>query len=401
MTHWSLMFRSQDTITVGQRHRRRSYHGGKGCGTGSKNYLMSYSNGKITAPVTVTDVQTALSSASKDVGALCSSTSVNVWAKYKPVVLAGFVPLRTSDWWKGTSGKCGMLITTYTSLTSLFSALAGGTYEWGRESLTGGSVSPYRLLDFDGYNHNAVNPVGGIGATSYTISSGRITISYDIEAVGSDNLTLSDIDIDGTSLDEFYLGIYAYGGTGSTASFYCTASQPFTQSTDMSIEITGLTDSYAGTYTIIPFFSSVPLSLNGTATAGTFLSANKPGVQITINGAGTLYYIIAMGNWADASFTSIEWSALGTNNNSSAISATFSVYLYRKTAAQSYGAGEFVKNLYSGSVSLPAQTADYSVVDQTDSVTGYDPDYEYYLAVTSTAAQSVTTYYPLEDYYPE
>lgn len=362
---------------------------------------MSYSNGKITAPVTVTDVQTALSSASKDVGALCSSPSVNVWAKYKPVVLAGFVPLRTSDWWKGTSGKCGMLITTYTSLTSLFSALAGGTYGWGRESLTGGSVSPYRLLDFDGYNHNAVNPVGGIGATSYTISSGRITISYDIEAVGSDNLTLSDIDIDGTSLDEFYLGIYAYGGTGSTASFYCTASQPFTQSTDMSIEISGLTDSYAGTYTIIPFFSSVPLSLNGTATAGKFLSANKPGVQITINGAGTLYYLVGMGNWADAQFSTIEWSVTGYNNNSSAVSFTYSVYLYRKTAAQDYPAGELVRQLYSGSVSLPAQASDYAVISRTDSVTGYDYDYEYYLALVSQAAQTVTTYHPLEDYYPE
>lgn len=364
---------------------------------------MSYSNGKIseTDPVSVTDVRTALSSSSKDVGTLCSSPSVNVWAKYKPVPLAEIVPLRSSAWWKGTSGKCGMDITTYTSLTALFAALSGGNYQWGREQVTGGTSAPYRLLDFQGYNHNAENPVGAIGGTSYTISSGKITIQYDIAAVGSDNITISDIEINGDSLDEYYLGIYAYGGTGSTSSFYCTASQPFTQSTDMSIEITGLTDSYVGTYNVIPFFSSVHLSLNGQAQAGTFLSANKQGVQITINGAGTLYYIIAMGNWADTSFTSIEWSALGTNNNSSAISATFSVYLYRKTAAQSYGAGEFVKNLYSGSVSLPAQTADYSVVDQTDTVTGYDPDYEYYLAVTTNAAQSTTTYYPLEDYYPE
>jgi hypothetical protein len=292
-----------------------------------------------------------------------------------------------------------MLITTYTSLTSLFSALAGGTYEWGREILTGGSVSPYRLLDFDGYNHNAVNPVGGIGATSYTISSGRITISYDIEAVGSDNLTISDIDIDGTSLDEFYLGIYAYGGTGSTASFYCTASQPFAQSTDMSIEITGLTDSYAGTYNVIPFFSSV--RLNGQAQAGTFLSANKEPVRITINGTGTLFYMVAMGNWADAQFSSIEWSVTGYNNNSSAVSLSYSVYLYRKTAAQDYPAGELVRQLYSGSVSLPAQTSDYAVIARTDSVTGYDYDYEYYLALTTTAAQTVTTYYPIEDYYPE
>lgn len=83
---------------------------------------MSYSNGKIseTDPVTVTDVQTALSSQSKDVGTLCASPSVNLWAKYKPVALVGIAPLRTSAWWKGTSGKCGMDITTYTSINALF-----------------------------------------------------------------------------------------------------------------------------------------------------------------------------------------------------------------------------------------------------------------------------------------
>jgi hypothetical protein len=169
----------------------------------------------------------------------------------------------------------------------------------------------------------------------------------------------------------------------------------------MSIVIDGLTDSYVGTYTVIPFFSSVRLTLNGQAQAGTFLSANKQGAQITINGTGTLFYLVAMGNWADAQFTSIEWSVFGYNNNSSAVSLSYSVYLYRKTAAQTYAGGELVKSLYTGSVSLPAQTSDYAVINQTDTVTGYDYDYEYYLALVSTAAQTVTTYYPLEDYYPE
>jgi hypothetical protein len=170
----------------------------------------------------------------------------------------------------------------------------------------------------------------------------------------------------------------------------------------MSIEITGLTDSYAGTYTIIPFFSSVPLSLNGTATAGTFLSANKPGVQITINGAGTLYYLVGMGNWADSTFTSVHWSVLGTNTGTSPATFTYSVHLYRKTDSQTYAGGELVRTLVSGqSVTLAAGSQDVLVAEQTSSVSGYDYDYEYYLAVTSTAAQSVTTYYPLEDYYPE
>jgi len=360
---------------------------------------MSNQNGKITAPVTTSDPKTVLGLSSNDVGTLCSSTAINMWAKYKPVPYRSFAPLRSDDsWWHGNDGKCGIAFQTYTSLNAFLAALPTG-YAWSHVLPSGGAVEPFRLADFNGYNHYAENPVGDIGATSYTIdSTGSITISYDISAVGSDNLSLADIEANNTPLTDYYLGVYCYNGSGS---FYVTGATPIGTTTGLSMTISGLTASYAGTYTLIPFFSSVRLTLNGQASAGVFLSANKAPLQITIGAPGSLFYLTAMGNWADASFTSIEWSALGTNNNSSAISATFSVYLYRKTAAQSYGAGEFVKNLYSGSVSLPAQTADYLVVDQTDTVTGYDPDYEYYLAVTTNAAQSATTYYPLEDYYPE
>ena len=358
-------------------------------------------NGKITAPVSINDPKAVLGLSSNSVGTLCSSTLINMWAKYKPVPYRSFAPLRTDDsWWHGNDGKCGIAIQAYTSLNAFLAALPTG-YAWSHVLPSGGAVEPYRLADFNGYNHHAENPVGDIGGTSYTISSGSITIQYDMVGVGSDNLTLSDIEINGDSLDEYYLGIYAFGGTGTTSSFYCTSSQPFTSSTDMSIEIDGLTDSYVGTYYLVPFFSSVRLTLNGQAQAGTFLSANKQPIQITINGTGTLFYLVAMGNWAGAQFSSIEWSVLGYNNNSSSVSLSYSVYLYRKTAAQTYAGGELVKSLYTGSVSLPAQTSDYAVINQTDTVTGYDYDYEYYLALVSNAAQTVTTYHPLEDYYPE
>ncbi|MBR1449568.1 MAG: hypothetical protein IJ588_12590 [Prevotella sp.] len=46
---------------------------------------MSYSNGKITAPVSVKDVQQALGTSVADVGRLCESPNINVWARYKPV----------------------------------------------------------------------------------------------------------------------------------------------------------------------------------------------------------------------------------------------------------------------------------------------------------------------------
>lgn len=365
---------------------------------------MSYNNGKIseTDPVSITDVRSVLGSPSGDVGQLCASTAVNMWAKYKPVALAEIVPLRSVAWWRGTSGKCGMDIATYNNLTSLFTALSGGLHAWGREMVTGGATAPYRLADFRGYNHNAVNPVGDIGGTSYTIdSTGSITVAFDIEAVGSDNITLYDIAIGNTSLSEFYLGVYCYGGTGSVSSFYCTSTQKVGSATSLTIKVEGLTNSYAGSYTLVPFFSSVPLSLNGSASAGVFLSANKSPVGITIGATGSLVYLYAMGNWANEPHTSVEWSVLATNEGTSSYSFTYSVYLYRRTT-EDYAAGELVKTfLLNQSVTVSAGERDTTKYSETTSVSGYSQEYEYYLALTPTAAQTVTTYYPLEDYYPE
>lgn len=46
---------------------------------------MAYSNNKITAPVSIYDVQRALGNASPDLGTLCKATNINKWARYKPI----------------------------------------------------------------------------------------------------------------------------------------------------------------------------------------------------------------------------------------------------------------------------------------------------------------------------
>lgn len=46
---------------------------------------MSYSNGIISAPVSIQDIKTALGSSSNDLGTLCKHSSINKWSPYKPV----------------------------------------------------------------------------------------------------------------------------------------------------------------------------------------------------------------------------------------------------------------------------------------------------------------------------
>ena len=46
---------------------------------------MSYASGRITAPVSIADVQQALSNGSADLATLCIAPNINMWARYKPI----------------------------------------------------------------------------------------------------------------------------------------------------------------------------------------------------------------------------------------------------------------------------------------------------------------------------
>ena len=69
---------------------------------------MALSNNKITAPVSVDDVKSVLGESSNDLAALCKSSKINVWAKYKPTVYPSPFP---DDWYKAKDGNYGINIT--------------------------------------------------------------------------------------------------------------------------------------------------------------------------------------------------------------------------------------------------------------------------------------------------
>jgi len=112
---------------------------------------------------------------SLDVGTLCSDNNkgnrgyVNKWAKYKPVIRKN--RLDTTDelvggtgtdknrwkdgatWWKGDDGKCGLTVNKYSRASEM---RAGWDDNWKYNPPTGGLAAPYRLIDFNYYDHNAV-----------------------------------------------------------------------------------------------------------------------------------------------------------------------------------------------------------------------------------------------------
>lgn len=124
-------------------------------------------NTEIYYPVNTWDVAKVTRKGSGDVGVLCGSNQmINKWAKYKPVIYPNLINTydqlnsnktwkSTATWWRGTDGKCGLNATVYNREYDL---TQGFESDWGYNPPTGGMAAPYRLIDFNYYNHNAQMP---------------------------------------------------------------------------------------------------------------------------------------------------------------------------------------------------------------------------------------------------
>lgn len=117
---------------------------------------MANSNGVISAPVSIDDVRSVLGQSSYDLGTLCKASTINGWSKKKPVKFNA-MNHDNPNWYKAQDGFCGFTVgwstSTDSSLTNLINAYRNGTWIYNKP--TGGSSQPFRLLDFNGYNHKA------------------------------------------------------------------------------------------------------------------------------------------------------------------------------------------------------------------------------------------------------
>lgn len=150
---------------------------------------MSVLNGVISAPVEISDIQSAIgATAGGDIGQLCTHVNINMWAKFKPVKSAQVDLIDTTPQLSGTTWnesystpwwvycwntmnnpiKFGIQPRTGSALNSLYSAYYAKGVEWQYYRPTGWQF-PYRALDFLGYNHKASRPIGSISAPSSLI----------------------------------------------------------------------------------------------------------------------------------------------------------------------------------------------------------------------------------------
>ena len=255
---------------------------------------MAYNTGFITSPVSIHDVQCALSTTDNDLGTLCRKPLINKWAKFKPVKVPKIQAINASDRVWCNYGIIDIPTWTRLSYMSIFLfSDSRGTLNsvywpecdiekgslsleyWEHQHPTGGVLSPYRLTDFQNYFHNAEEPIGPMQDNVINIDpTGTLRVNFKIGAQSNYTLKLSDLTWPGSSnysIGNMYFGVLMKQVTGSITNRTYVATQKngdgdITMSqaqqygywVDFSSTI--VEAAFVGVWHIYPIISSIPIA---------------------------------------------------------------------------------------------------------------------------------------------
>lgn len=216
------------------------------------------SNGKITAPVTISNVKECLSESTYNLGKLCTSSKINKWAKYKPVQFTSVASISDQSRYEV---NYGIDVNSAYSLdiASLFTKAASNP-DWAYIKPT----SYFRLGDFDKYNHNAVQPYRYSFPDSDTTNTNTFSTTFYI--VVNSNSEINPVTdfayIDQLNKDLFKFGVAYKHKDWSTDQIQFAVGSSLS-SNPSTIEIP-LTFSKMGEYTLLPVITQ---ESGGTSTA--------------------------------------------------------------------------------------------------------------------------------------
>lgn len=339
---------------------------------------MANSSGTITAPVSLSaDVYPVLglekSGEFYDLGYACANShgKINPWARYKPVRLANVFDScePSTNWWKA-DGNCGFSIKRLTSYKEAASYADGSLNGWEYLPPQGGT-SPFRLTDFTGYSHNAVQGLSGFTApesvsNQFTSASFTCMMMRSLEPLEDSydrkNLLLSDI----AGVAECYFGVYVVKKNDTSRSLRVTATTAGTLS--VSVNAYGMT---TGDWDIYPFFSTVQIGQSEADKAGSFYSVPYAKARTISVVASYVQLTVTPGELPSSGTTSHTVSFTVKNGSSSAITFknnTWRVRYTDKSFSDAMTAGENSGTIYisgSSSFTVAANTTQTFTVNVT------------------------------------
>lgn len=294
---------------------------------------MSYSNGIISAPVSISDIQNVLGvSGGGDLGTLCQSGNINMWAKRKSEGIASglqSMPIGIlTDAMRQLNGYGirALYQNGYGSLLSLVTDLRNDSVRSMFEYInpSGGISNPYRLTDFNGYYHGAKTPIWSPYGSTDTLrvnSDGTLQLYYYTNVNGSDmELGLKDLRFsqDTNTFADYYFGILIWNGSS-----YYAATQNHVMGSSwqegLDVTLTGIpvpSGSYTYTYQMIPFFSTLPFSSQSASFTGTIFPMTFAKTEIKVGSAAGL---ISISTWVyvwsnDMSTIRLKWNVGNTTS---------------------------------------------------------------------------------------
>lgn len=155
-----------------------------------------FANGKITKPISLTDIANAVKSNSRSLTDLIRYGTINKWAKCKPINYPTTVGI-TDAQRKGTFADNANGIfygVKGASVAGAIDKLHEATYEYYRP--TGGANSPYRAGDFDGYDVKARPTLYCSAAPTevyYNVNGSlSVAINYDYNGTNTTGIDVND-----------------------------------------------------------------------------------------------------------------------------------------------------------------------------------------------------------------
>lgn len=155
----------------------------------------------VKAPVSIDDVQKVLNTDDKDIGKLCTNSTINMWSKHKPVDGGGLFGINIVG--------SGIKIPHAATITDFIRLVTSGSLNWSYDKPTGGEYSPYRLADFNGYDHFA-------NCRFYYLDNRELTFDFDtndylqisIETIkDGDAGADTQLTVDDLNISKYYLGV--------------------------------------------------------------------------------------------------------------------------------------------------------------------------------------------------
>lgn len=267
---------------------------------------MAIENGIITGAVSISEVQQVLGATSSDLGTLCTHENINIWAYNKPVRDSDpFASMKGDGWQQGKGSQdgylddttCGLLVgnahqTLFGGAQAirdkvvdiskdtngfLYKLAKGLTGNWVYQRPEGASKgSWYRLDDFRGYNHNAVNPMPSVQMPTdgiYRYQSGIFNSALNVPTISLENsltnVTLNAMQLPssmvGVTLRNMYFGVLLYTDDLTDVMW---ATQTAEQKNKGLDQVTFLDNDYItisnrkGMYNARAFFCTQPLECN-------------------------------------------------------------------------------------------------------------------------------------------